>query len=466
MKKIVIISVLALSLFNACTKEELDRPIITGDGDFVQMTFKAITTKTVLNSDRSVSFAAGEQIAVFANGNRYCFTTTSGGTNAEFTGTVAAVDAGATTFYAVSPYSATANTSTVEEGAITNLTIAKGSAWAATGTYAPEKAVAAAITTGSTFEFRQACALLKFSVPASVTDLTQIVIFNRDAGISGSLSGTFSVTPHSGSAPTVTVTAAEGNPHQTGATFTDNEAFAAGTYYIPVLPATLTSGVDIKTTFSDGFNGRKFNTTAVTLVAGSVYDLGTITKSGFLFNTFENNNLDGEYSGNAGALSLVENPLKTATNPSNYVLRDDMHTAGSTTSGYWQTASGETFSSKFPSSMRSRCTIIRMKMYWGSDKYYPRFLFNKSGSAIRPLKVNNVTIGDDQAVFDSAIKTDDWNILEWQSTQFLNGETPRSNLSGLSTFQVRMFVNWSNTNLAPDGENYHHIAYIDDIEFM
>ena len=465
MKKLIILSFAFIAILSSCTKELFDGSKDYADGDMVIVTLKATVTKTSLNGDRSVSFTAGEKIAVFVNGTKYMFTTDAGGASAVFTGEVAAADvaAAAGTYYAISASETCLDNVTIDGGVFKNVALPKSSDAVNTGKYSATKAVAVAVSSGSSLVFKQVCALFKFTVPADVTDLKEVVIFNRETdNNSRSLSGTCSITPSAGSAPVVEVTTTEGNPHQTGASYPGSAVFPAGTYYIPVLPATL-SRIDIKNTFSGSVVKRVLLNVNTTLESGHVYDLGTIRKENkFMCNTFENNTLNGEYTGNTGAVKIVSNPLPSSSvNGSNYVLADDMSTSSNSTSGYWQSAT--IFSTKFTSSCRSDFTTVRMKMYWGSDKYYPRFLFNKGGTAMLPKRVNGDTIDpDDVSTFDGAYNTSDWNILEWDCDQF----SSKTNFSDLSSFQVKMFLNWGGSNTTRDGENYHHLAYIDEIEFF
>lgn len=465
MKKLIICSFAFIAILSSCTKEMVEDNKDNKSGNMVTVTLNATVTKTTLNDDRSVSFTAGEKIAVFANGNKYMFTTEAGGTSAVFTGEVDAADvaAAAGTYYAISGSTTLLDGVTIDGGIFKNVVIPKSSDSVNIGKYSSTKVVAVAVSSGTSLVFKQVCALLKFTVPADVTDLKEVVIFNRQTdNLTRCLSGTCSITPNAGSAPTVEVTAAEGNPHQSGASYPGGDVFQAGTYYIPVLPANI-SRIDLKNTFSGGVNKRVLLNINTTLVSGQVYDLGTIRKANkFMCNTFENNNLNGEYTGNAGAVKIVANPLPSSTvNSSSYVLADDMSTSSNPTSGYWQTAS--LFGTKFTESCRSAFTTVKMKMYWGADKYYPRFMFNKGGTAMLPARVNGDTIDSgDVSSFDSAIKTDDWNILEWDCTQFES----KTSFSGLSSFQVKMFLDWGGSNTTRDGVNYHHLAYIDEIEFL
>ena len=459
MKKTIFVFAAAIALFASCNKEaaQPEGNQSSTDGQLVQLTFTASPeslTKTAFGEGRDVVFKPGEEISIFANGTNYKFTTEEGGAIAEFSGTAAVADK----YYALFPYSADA---TIDGGVIKGVTLNKTSDGTAVGTYNSKKAIAVAVSDNTNLVFKQVCALLKFTVPADVTDLSEVVVFNRASAITGSLSGTFNVTPNADSAPAVEVTAAEGDPHQCGAS-SDGDYFAPGDYYIPVLPASITQGVDLKLSFS-GLTGRAFNSNVVNLQSGKVYSLGTIARTDrFVYNSFENNDFQAEYTGNtiagASVMSIVSNPYQTSVNHSEYVMVNDMHTDDWGNSGYFQT---DIKAAKFPQAVRDKFTKISMEMYWGTDKIYPRLLFNKGGNATLPARLNGVTITD-QASWDAAVRTSDWNVLEWDASQF-SGKT---NMSSLSSFQVRCWVNFSNGTTKRDDVNYHHIAWIDNVAFI
>ncbi|MBQ6821366.1 MAG: hypothetical protein IJP39_03020, partial [Bacteroidales bacterium] len=291
-KTVIILAIVAAAL--SCAKESSVKEAAekTKNVNLVEMTFTvAPETKAVLQNDRSVVFAPDDKISIFANGTNYEFSTAEGGANATFTGTAEE----ATTYYALYPYSASA---TINEGTIQNVSIDQGSAGTGTGTFNSQRAVAVAISKSTSLTFKQVTALLKVTVPAEVTDLSEIVIFNRDNGSSntaGAITGTFSVTPVDGDAPTYEVTTPK---FQTGFVGPKGSEYPvpAGDYYIPVLPAQLTAkkGIDLKITFfnniegTSGNVGRAFNGSGLKLERGKVYNLGTIKKTdSFVFDGYE-----------------------------------------------------------------------------------------------------------------------------------------------------------------------------------
>lgn len=446
MRKYFIASAAILMALVSCTKENGS---VQNEVKLVDMSFTAHAAaefKTLLDEDdMSVSFKAGESIAVIADGQVCKFTTEEGGKSAVFTGSAPE----ASVYYAVSPYSVAEN-ATVTDGKIAGVVLAQGSAWCPTGTYADSKSIAVASSSDEkTFEFKNICALLKITVPEEVTNLKEMTFFARNGE---AFAGTLTVNPEDASF------AVTDKKTQTGASYTDNAAFAPGTYYIPILPCTCAKGFDVKCTYMDNHVTRGFNGNSITIARNKVINLGTVKDSKvFCYENFEAGTLPSSWGGNTNALSVVENPVKTSANNSNYVLMDDMHTTSGSTSGYMQLNS---FDAKlYPTAVRSQYKIAQIKVYLGANKYYPRLLWNKGGDAKLPNRINGVTVSD-QASWDAAVETDDWNVLEWDASQF-----GKSNLGDLSSVQFRMYVNWNNGGLTYDEATSNHIVYIDDFSF-
>lgn len=476
MKKILFSIAAVAAMLCSCTKENIapSNEKASARTDLVQMSFTASSefTKTELTEGLTVAFKADEKIAVFADGDStpYEFTTAAGGTSATFTGSAPA----ASKYYAIFPY---ASGLTCESGVIKGVNIPKSSFGTGTGTYNSSKAVAVAVSDGDVLAFKQVCALLKLTVPASV-DVKEVNFFNRDEAASntaGALTGTFDVAIGTDGTPTVTVTSPL---FQTGFVGPSGSGVAApaGDYYIPVLPATLTDkkGIDIKITFMDSFVGRGFNGNSISFKSGKVYDLGTIAKTdSFVENGFESEGALSGWAGNKNgsdnAFSVVENPFKTAANPSNHVLKDDMSTSTTSTSGYVEFAStGAAGYHRFPSSVRGFYNKIRVKMYLGTNAYYPR-IKRASITPPWPVSINGVALnGADNAankvIWDANVKTDDWNILEWNASQMDSGW---SNFANLGTYQFRPFTTWDGQNVSGfDATTNNRCVYIDDITFV
>lgn len=474
MKKLTISIFAVAALLCSCTKQAVDNnrsSETSGAADMVELTFKASfseeDTKAFLADDgHSVHFRADDEIAVFAGGTLYKFTAKETGANVEFTGSVTleSLAASAGTYYAVYPYSA-ASSASVSAGVISGLTIAQGNAGTGTGTFNSQKAVAVAITDNSILSFKQVTALLKVTVPSTVDDLKEIIAFNRDTGsgnTAGALAGTFNVTPVLNGEPTIEVTEPKFQMGIVGPNGSSNP-FPAGDYYITVLPAQLTvrNGIDLKLTFLDSFVGRAFNGKGLKLQRGKIYNLGTLTKTDvFVYNNFEKGELT-DITGNTGALSVIENPFKTTSNSSDYVLQNKVSGTGPT-SGYVQIATGNDYGFiKFPKSIRSNYNKVRLKVYLGTNAYYPR-MRRGSNSPARP-KLNGVTI-DSKDAWDAAVLKNDWNTLEFSITDI---ESTWSNMTSMETLEFRPLVNWDGSNVSGlDDDTNNRTIYIDDITFV
>ena len=464
-KYMIILAVLATAL--SCAKEaSIENDAQKGSAKLVPMTFTvSCDTKAVLNNDGlSVSFSAGDEIAIFANGNKHKFTTLEGGATAVFTGTGEVAD----TYYALFPYSEDAG---ISEGTITGVNLGTSNTVTQPGSFAPKHAIFVAKSDDFTLEFKSVVALLKLTVPESVTDLKDVAVFNRTLTplTDAAISGTFNVTPGDG-APTVVVTERNGDaetPHTSGIVAPSESYLASGDYYIPVLPATLTKGLDMKLTYSD-FIGRSANGTAFTLAAGSVYNLGTVKKiNGHVYNSFEGGVLNETITGgNTSSCSVVDNPLKNGNNSSNKVMKLDMTTRseGSGTSGVIKINPINT--TRFPQTFfRTFFTKIQIKFYAAGDVYCPYGTIDadqgKGYSEIRPSRINGVTFSSEDE-YINAFKTDDWNILEWDYSSI--GVDNNSKKQNMVNFQFRLFVNYAKANQSRPTKQL--LCYIDDIAFL
>ena len=174
MKKYIFMAVASMLALSSCSNDD-NEPIAQNAPR--QMTFTAgfgdgAQTRTSL-SGKSVSFVAGDAISIFsANNSNKEFTTTAGGASATFNGTATAGDP---TYYAVYPYkdSYTFESST---GVVSGVVIPNDQSAAASNAsgWDPNAVIAYATTTGSSLQFKNACALLK--VTNDVNDVVRIFV--------------------------------------------------------------------------------------------------------------------------------------------------------------------------------------------------------------------------------------------------------------------------------------------------
>ena len=475
-KTIIFLATIALAF--SCAKEAYNGMVEENENapkveDYIwSFTATSEMTKTALQKDRSVSFNKYEEIAVFAsNGSKYKYKTTDGGANAVFQAVDDAAPAGSSPYYAVCPYSAAASaTLDATNGKIEGVVIGSDPEGTAPGKYNSSKAVCVAKSNSTEFTFKQLTALLKITIPDDIT-INRILVYNRnnsEGNKAGALTGTLTIAPKlSGDAPTVTVTAPS---FQTGMFGKDGSstALTPGEYYIPILPAQLTDMKGLEIEYQDAAKktiGRAFNGNEKTFERAKVYNLGTASLSDkYVYTDFEDQNLTGFVGYTEGQLSVVENNLLKGGDTSGYILKD-YKSGASQTSGYFDIQTGSDYGyRKFPSTVRGYFDRVQIKIYLGSNQYYPRLKRGDNKAAL-PALLNGVAItDDDNASWEEAVKTEDWNIFEWNASQLDGSWTDFSNLQ---TIQLRPMVDFSGNNVTGYHETTNNrTVYIDDITFL
>lgn len=255
MKKYIFMAVAGMLALSSCSNDDNDQ---TTQNAPRQMTFTAgfgdeAQTRAALNgSTKKVSFDAGDEISILSTKNTNTqFTTSAGGASAAFTGT--ATDD--SEFYAVYPYTdgLTLDPST---GIISGVTIPYIQSGAATSDcgWDPAAPIAYATTTGTSLQFKNACALLKITNDRGVAQMIRVECDEA-------LAGTFSLNTSSGAlsgtnpAPLVRVMSVP----------------SGKTIYIAIAPGTKT--YFMATWIRGGIYAGK-EKASVTFEAGKIYDLG------------------------------------------------------------------------------------------------------------------------------------------------------------------------------------------------
>lgn len=477
MKKLIF-SIAAISaLLVSCAKPEVSTGDNTLAGEkMVTVTFTAgVETKTHLASDeKSVIWQKDDEISVFANGNNYKFSLVAGEDQTEgtFTGEMSETDADATEFYALYPYDATA---TIDGAVITTKGVANNIPCNQYGSFPNNVAQSVAhAAAGDTFEFKLICALLGVTVPESMAGQVKTVMVSTNAGASTEafIGGTNTITV--AAEPTYTISGG-----QADIMTTNNSGLAAATYYLPVRPVSLSKGLRIKLTYVDGHSEYIFTGKVVELKRAQGIHMTIKPQPTYIFDDFEsydvttagktNVGLSDYIKGNNNALWIVENPFKTEANPSDKVLVDDMHSSTTSTSGYLQLSFGsDAVKEKFPYAARDKFKGLRCKVYVGTSEYFPHFRYDVNGTYgknANPSKVNGIETADlSEADVTALYKHNDWNLLEWNLSACGFSKT---NFDQLNNFQIRVFVNYSDTNTSGAAtETSTRVAYFDDIEFL
>lgn len=257
MKKILI-SLMALSAIFACQKETLTETPQTATVTFTANADGA-DTKTVLNETSKYSeWVAGDKITIHNGNEGFEFSTTESGRSATFS--YVGNDFTGNKFLAVYP----SGSYTADVAAKTVTAYIPTWQQAQTGTYHSNAALAVAYSESDAFSFKNATALLKFTVN---TDNVTHVIFHGNNG--EALTGNVKVTLGADAVESVECldtefTSGEGESQVTETkkgTWVelyayhdeDNRYFVKGeTYYMVVAPAVLSKGATVKFRINDG----------------------------------------------------------------------------------------------------------------------------------------------------------------------------------------------------------------------
>ena len=262
--------VLGTTLLYSCAKEE-----VTSDTDSsssvekVKMEFKAgvdAMSRTVLTTNNFVEWEAGDAISLFDSNNNE-FTTSTGGSSVTFTGTA---QDNLETYYALYPYNANATLS----GSVIATTLPSEQT-ALAGSFANMLNPSVAKSgSDKTLAFKNACALVKFTLQYTGNNNITKVMFSGNGG--EALAGTIHIDALS-TTPSATV---EAEFAETEVTLS-GEFTSGKTYYFVTAPAELKNGLSL--VFYDNSNKewKRLGSNPVTLTAGHILDLGTITTGEF-----------------------------------------------------------------------------------------------------------------------------------------------------------------------------------------
>lgn len=239
------------------------------DGAKVAMEFSASVeaTRTVLENEGSVSWEAGDEISLFdPSGNNNKFVTSVGGKSVTFSGT--AVNAGGK-YYALYPYDADAELS----GTVFT-TVLPAQQSARDGSFASmlNPSVAVADGADSSLEFKNTCAVVKFSFEVTASDEISKVVFSGNNG--EPLAGSLQIDAYSPSAA-VLADGASSEIELSGTLISGTD------YYFVVGPCSLENGFTITFYNSEGKAWSRVGTNPASLKSGHILDLGKITVGNF-----------------------------------------------------------------------------------------------------------------------------------------------------------------------------------------
>lgn len=275
MKRIITSTLLlsALALFSACQKSEQQAP---AKGESIVFTASfAPETKTFIDGKQSLWNQ--DEIRIF-NGNHseaeeYVTTAVEAAT-ANFTIKNPKATFKGTNFIAVCPDSIARKAwwNSSADKTINKLYL-KPQQTATAGTYDPKGHVAVAYTENHELSFKNACALLKFTVKSD--NIKEVCVYSTDAVLSGNFNFIFNPEGQG----SITTTAVGEDTYETNNYVKVVGDFVNGqTYYMSCIPGTLANGFTLEVVNTDGKKGKDRTTTnKIELERSKIYDLGDVT---------------------------------------------------------------------------------------------------------------------------------------------------------------------------------------------
>ena len=273
MKRIITSTLLlsALALFSACQKSEQQAP---AKGESIVFTASfAPETKTVISGTKSLWNK--DKIRIF-NGNhseaQEYVTDAANAATAEFKIKNTEATFTGTSFIAVCPNSLATNAwwNGSADKTINKLWL-KPEQTATVGTYDPEGHVAVAYTENTALSFRNACALLKFTIKSD--NIKEVCVYSTGAVLSGNFN--FNTVDDN-----ITTTGVdETDIYETNNYVKVKGDFVNGqTYYMSCIPGTLADGFTLEVVNDKAAKGKdNVYTKPIELKRSKIYNLGDIT---------------------------------------------------------------------------------------------------------------------------------------------------------------------------------------------
>lgn len=263
MKKITRIfsAALAVASMAACTQgfDESNENVTLGGNEFAAQA--EASTKVTIDANWKLSWEAGDQVDIFDGGSTKVFSAKTAGEST----TLAAADQDFTkesgkTYYAVYPSGAN-----VFAGSEVTLTVA-GDRKAEAGVYPSAPAVGVTTGSESSFAFMNVCGLVSFEIAAD-QNITSVVVFGANNEY---VAGSVNVNAETAEYQLVEGTGVK----EILLTPADGDVFAAGRYYVAVLPQEFTVGLSVTLYKNDGTRLRR-NLKAFTLGRSTHIDVET-----------------------------------------------------------------------------------------------------------------------------------------------------------------------------------------------
>ena len=263
--------ILGTSMLYSCTKEEIISDTNSSSTEKVKLEFKAgidPVSRTVLVAGNKVNWEENDAISLFDQNSNNKFITSTGGESVIFTGSA---QDNQNTYYALYPYDADA---TISGDGITTTLPAKQTARA--GSFANNLNPSVAKSgSDKTLIFKNACALVKFTLQYSGSNKITKVMFRGNSG--EALAGKLLVQVNDATP----LTAVE-SEISTEVILSDDQGFEnQKDYYFVVAPSELKNGITLVLYDANGMEWKRSSNKPVTLKSGHILNLDKIEPGEF-----------------------------------------------------------------------------------------------------------------------------------------------------------------------------------------
>lgn len=263
--------ILGTSMLYSCTKEEIISDTNSSSTEKVKLEFKAgidPVSRTVLVAGNKVNWEENDAISLFDQNSNNKFITSTGGESVIFTGSAQDYQ---NTYYALYPYDADA---TISGDGITTTLPAKQTARA--GSFANNLNPSVAKSgSDKTLIFKNACALVKFTLQYSGSNKITKVMFRGNSG--EALAGKLFVQVNDATP----LTAVE-SEISIEVILSDDQGFEnQKDYYFVVAPSELKNGITLVLYDANGMEWKRSSNKPVTLKSGHILNLDKIEPGEF-----------------------------------------------------------------------------------------------------------------------------------------------------------------------------------------
>lgn len=350
--------------------------------------------------------------------------------------------------------------------------------------YLPMLATGVSEEEGASFTFKALGGLLKFTYKEIPTQAARFRFTTKNSNISGTplpITGYASV-DLTAENPVLTSVSGDGDNQYRFTVNLPEHSSPIGemSFYVPLAPGDYKFVFNLRDGTTDWnilMGSQKIRASkSYAVKQGNLHLMPVVTVPGVY--TFEDGtipeNVTDKETQHGNLLRVVENEFPGfPSSVGSKVLKGDFHNSINSTFGFFHIyfkgdGTGGTVNEKeyVTQAFRSQCRTFRVRFYHTATACYPYMLINRQETGYLPARINGNDFTEDNKTTDNwsaHFKTDDWNVLEWDASQF--GLT---DFSTVTRFNFRPFSLWDGSKIpeGPASAEIPRIFYIDDFELI